>query len=213
MNEPKVLQVGTETPTEKIAGEHGTSSATVSSTPKELTKSEEVVAGVNQTNVKAVATGNTNERSLQVSQEQRAGHYERNVNSGIGFERSKGEKAVVNTITVEEVKSMLKVLENYINNIVETIRKGQYVEVDTTEYPTLDSFLASTGEQGTVYLYPVGNSANNYYQYIWEVDSWISLGTTTIDLSEYIKGTYLTQAEYDDLDTKDPNMYYFTPEE
>lgn len=99
-----------------------------------------------------------------------------------------------------------------IDYIIETIRKGQYVVVDTEEYPTLEDFLSSDGEQGTVYLYPVGNQANNYYQYVWETGDWISLGTTDLDLSGYIKGEYLTQAEYDALATKDPNKYYFIPE-
>ena len=76
-----------------------------------------------------------------------------------------------------------------IDAMLTAIREGQYIEVNTTLYPTLESFLESTGRQGTVYLYPVGNTANNYYQYIWEVNQWKSLGTTELDLSNYYNKT------------------------
>lgn len=111
------------------------------------------------------------------------------------------------SLTIEELRRILEIYES-----IEGLKQGQYVAVDTEEYPTLEDFLDSDGEQGTVYLYPIGNDDNNYYQYIWESGDWISLGTTNLELSGYIKGTYLTQAEYDALETKDPDMYYFIPE-
>lgn len=111
-------------------------------------------------------------------------------------------------LTVNELRRYIEIAD-----AIENVRKGQYTLVDTEEYPTLEDFLDSDGEQGVVYLYPVGNDNNNYYQYIWEETDWIDLGSTNLDLSGYIKGTYLTAQQYEDLDTKDPNMYYFIPEE
>ena len=111
-------------------------------------------------------------------------------------------------LTINELRRYIEIAD-----AIENVRKGQYTLVDTEEYPTLEDFLDSDGEQGIVYLYPVGNEGNNYYQYIWEETDWISLGSTDLDLSGYIKGTYLTAQQYEDLDTKDSNMYYFIPEE
>lgn len=185
--------VQTNDVTETEAGESGVASSHVTTEAREAAVSEQENENVNMTNVRAVATGNTNERSLTVAQDYRAGHYERNAESGRGFERSKGEKNVVNTITVDEVKMLIKkyggnadvYTREQIDEMLATIREGQYVKVDTTEYPTLEDFLASEGEQGTVYLYPVGNEENNYYQYIWEVSEWVSLGSTRVDMSGY----------------------------
>lgn len=190
-NEPKVLNVnGYQTTTEKVSGGQGTSSATVSSAPKELQKSEQSQVGVDLTNVKGTATGNTEERSLKVSKDATVGSYVADTNRAGNPGRTK--RNIVNTVTVEEVKALIKKYgggnsysKEQIDEMLATIREGQYVKVDTTEYPTLEDFLASEGEQGTVYLYPVGNEENNYYQYIWEVSEWVSLGTTALDLSNY----------------------------
>ena len=190
-NEPKVLNVnGYQTTTEKVSGGQGTSSATVLSAPKGLQKSEQSQVGVDLTNVKGTATGNTEERSLKVSKDATVGSYVADTNRAGNPGRTK--RNIVNTVTVEEVKALIKKYgggdsysKEQIDEMLATIREGQYVEVDTTEYPTLENFLASEGEQGTVYLYPVGNEENNYYQYIWEVSEWVSLGTTALDLSGY----------------------------
>lgn len=192
-NEPKVLNVNNyQTTTEKVSGGQGTSSATVSSAPKELQKSEQSQVGVDLTNVKGTATGNTEERSLKVSKDATVGSYVADTNRAGNPGRTK--RNIVNTVTVEEVKALIKKYgggdsysKEQIDEMLVTIREGQYVKVDTTEYPTLEDFLASEGEQGTVYLYPVGNEENNYYQYIWEVSEWVSLGTTALDLSGYLK--------------------------
>jgi hypothetical protein len=82
--------------------------------------------------------------------------------------------------------------KGYVDNAIQEFLQNEYQAVDTTEYPTLDSFLASTGEEGYIYLYPTGVN-NDYYQYIWE-GSWVSLGTTQLDLSNYY-----TKSETDTL--------------
>lgn len=75
-----------------------------------------------------------------------------------------------------------------ITNAIETLKRGSYTKVDTTEYPTLQDFLDTEGEEGYLYLYPVNTSDEDegYYQYIWENDLWIPLGTTKIDIANMV---------------------------
>lgn len=213
-NEPKVLNVGTEEIAEKEKGDSGLSSAQVGTEAKTVEKASEEPKGVYVANENEV---NDNSKTLRTGKEAPKGRYVAPTERLGGFERSAGERGVVNTITVEEVKALIKQSQTFtlgqLQKAIETIRQGQYVEVDTTEYPTLEDFLESTGEQGTVYLYPVENEANNYYQYIWENGTWVDLGTTELDLQNVIRGIYISQQDYDDLETKDENLYYFIPEE
>ena len=221
MSEPKVLEVSATEKPELEKGESGLSSASVGTEARESRQSESAQTGVNLTNLRGAATGNTEERSLRVTRETPSGVYVHRDGAGEGFSRSVDDKKqIVNMILVNEVKKLIRqygkgfyYTKEQIDYIVETLRKGQYVEVDTTEYPTLEDFLESTGEQGTVYLYPVENEANNYYQYIWENGNWVDLGTTQLDLQNVIRGIYISQEDYDDLETKDENLYYFIPEE
>lgn len=91
--------------------------------------------------------------------------------------------------------------KSYVDNLVSTIKQDNIVVVDTTEYETLDDFLASTGEEGDIYLYPIDttDSSKGYYRYVWENNSWLPLGTTEIDLSDYATlsdlGNYYTKTE------------------
>lgn len=220
-DEPRLLEVGSDSRPETINAGQRDSEAIVENESRELSNSEVSPNNVNATNEQGQADVSTTPKALKVSKDTVKGVYVADTNRNTGFERSTADKkSIVNTITVDEVKQLLKELDAEIqarvDAIVETIRKGQYVVVNTTTYPTLESFLASTGEQGTVYLYPVGNVANNYYQYVWEVNQWISLGTTQVDLSGYaLKSQFvtLTEQQYEDLDPKDPDTFYFIYEE
>lgn len=75
-----------------------------------------------------------------------------------------------------------------VDSIVSTLNANSFINVDTTEYPTLADFLASTGEEGHVYLYPIDltDLSKGYDQYIWESGDWLHIGTTEIDLSNYV---------------------------
>ena len=81
--------------------------------------------------------------------------------------------------------------EEYVDSAITDFLQNEYSKVNTTTYPTLDDFLASTGEEGYIYLYPIDTSdeSKGYYQYIWENNAWVSLGTTQIDLSGYVEKT------------------------
>lgn len=86
--------------------------------------------------------------------------------------------------------------KSYVDSAIADFLQNEYSKVNTTTYPTLDDFLASTGEEGYIYLYPIDTSdeSKGYYQYIWENNAWVSLGTTQIDLSDYYD-----KQEVDDL--------------
>ena len=60
--------------------------------------------------------------------------------------------------------------EEYVDNAISNFLQNEYTKVDTTTYPTLNSFLTSTGEEGYIYLYPIDTSdeSKGYYQYIQE---------------------------------------------
>ena len=91
----------------------------------------------------------------------------------------------------DKVPSVNKDLTNkkYVDELISAIKKNAFTLVDTTTYTTLDSFLATTGEEGYIYLYPLdlNDISKGYYQYIYENNAWLSLGTTQIDLSDYVK--------------------------
>jgi len=103
--EARVLDKVSESTTETVKGESGVGSVSVGTEAKEISKSEENT-NVNQTNIKAVV--NDTKRALRVSEEQPKGEYVVQTERLGGFERSAGEKSVVNTITVEEVKALIK---------------------------------------------------------------------------------------------------------
>lgn len=100
--------------------------------------------------------------------------------SGVNLENTKADKA--DTYTKEE-----------ISNIIDTLKSGEQIIINTSEYPTLEDFLQNypDKEEGHIYLYPIDTSDNTkgYYRYIWEkvnnTYQWINLGDTDIDLSNY----------------------------
>lgn len=71
---------------------------------------------------------------------------------------------------------------------LEALKRDAYQEVDLTEYPTLADFLASEGEDGVMYLYPIDTSdlTKGYYRYIYENSAWQPMGTTQMDFSNYV---------------------------
>lgn len=79
--------------------------------------------------------------------------------------------------------------KKYVDDKIEDAMRNSYKEVDITEYPTLEDFLESTGEEGYMYLYPIDTTdlTKGYYRYIWENNAWVDLGTTQMDLTGYTK--------------------------
>lgn len=64
-----------------------------------------------------------------------------------------------------------------VDNLLSNLKKATITVVDT---------LPATGSKGIIYL--VGTSAP-YEQYVWEGSAWIDLGSTEIDLSNYVNTT------------------------
>lgn len=71
-----------------------------------------------------------------------------------------------------------------IDNLISNLKKATITVVET---------LPATGEEGIIYL--VGTSAP-YEQYVWEGSAWIDLGSTEIDLSNYVNTTGTLTADY-----------------
>lgn len=72
--------------------------------------------------------------------------------------------------------------------------------------------LPAEGENNVFYLVPTGNE-NIYTNYVWAYDddgigSFISLGSTEISFDGYVKQVYLTQDEFDEIETPDPTVDY-----
>lgn len=64
-----------------------------------------------------------------------------------------------------------------VDNLLSNLKKATITVVET---------LPATGSEGIIYL--VGTSAP-YEQYVWEGSAWIDLGSTEIDLSNYVNTT------------------------
>lgn len=98
-----------------------------------------------------------------------------------------GQIYVPLTPTVTQHATSKSYVDDTVANAIATVKSNAFILVNTTTYPTRDSFLASTGEEGYIYLYPINLSdpTKGYYQYIWENGSWLDIGTTQIDLSDY----------------------------
>jgi len=71
---------------------------------------------------------------------------------------------------------------------VATLKANIIVLVNTTTYPELADFLASTGEEGKIYWYPIDTSdlTKGYQTYVWENNAFIFAGNTIIDLTSVI---------------------------
>ena len=103
-----------------------------------------------------------------------------------------------------------KYVDDYVDGAIATIKQNAFIVVDTTTYPTLNSFLATTGEEGYIYLYPIDNNdlTKGYQQYIWESNGWLFIGYTRIDLEPYAT-KYYVDTRFNYL----MNIYEFTQEQ
>lgn len=111
------------------------------------------------------------------------------LDNGTGYSGNVARRDTSNQLHVPQTPTAddHAVSKKYADTLVADIKKDSYKEVDTTEYPTLNDFLASTGEEGFLYLYPIDTTdlTKGYYRYVWENNTWLDLGTTQIDLSDY----------------------------
>lgn len=61
--------------------------------------------------------------------------------------------------------------------------------------------LPSTGEHGVIYLVPVSGGANIYDEYIYVNNSFEKIGSTDIDLSNYVQFSDLTAITNSEIDS------------
>lgn len=75
-----------------------------------------------------------------------------------------------------------KVLANkqYVDNAISSVLNGAFQIVET---------LPETGKQGVIYAVPMEDNPSVYELYVWEDNSYKSLGKTEIDLSNYYNKT------------------------
>lgn len=95
-----------------------------------------------------------------------------------------------NKISVDNtVAKKNEVAETYATKSeVATVKSNIVVLVNTTTYPTLADFLASEGEEGKIYWYPIDTTdlTKGYQTYVWENNAYIFAGNTIIDLTSII---------------------------
>lgn len=70
--------------------------------------------------------------------------------------------------------------KQYVDNAISSVLNGAFQIVDV---------LPETGKQGVIYAVPVEGNQSAYELYVWEDNSYKSLGKTEIDLSDYYNKT------------------------
>ena len=104
-NEPKELNVGGGITTETVYGGGETKEGSVGTEAKESAENKEISNNINKTEEKAIV--NDTKKSLKVSEDAPKGKYADEKALG-GTGQSKGKKAIVNTVTVNEVKCLIE---------------------------------------------------------------------------------------------------------
>ncbi len=88
-----------------------------------------------------------------------------------------------------------KVIKEYVDNAIGGITQIRFELVNT---------LPATGENGVIYLVPNGGSGSNVKdEYIWieSTSSFEKIGTTDVDLSNYVQYSDLVEVSTSDIDS------------
>lgn len=112
-----------------------------------------------------------------------------------GIEAQANKTVVDNAVNASSTNPISNsAIKDYVDRAVAAITGINFSIVQT---------LPATGETGTIYLVPnSGSSGNSYDEYIWIDSNFEKIGTTDVDLSDYMKETDmvpLTTAEIDAL--------------
>lgn len=92
--------------------------------------------------------------------------------SGSVVRKNASGQVTVPTTPTENTDASSK---GYVDSVVATVKSNTFQVV---------SNLPQQGEEGIIYLVEISSSV--YEQFIWETNGYISLGTTQIDLSDYV---------------------------
>lgn len=106
---------------------------------------------------------------------------------------------VVNNLTSTDTDSALSAAQGKVlKDLIDAITSFSYEVVQT---------LPASGQNGKIYLVPIdesGGPSDNYYEeYIWVNNAWEMIGTTEMDLTNYVQfsalATVATSGNYTDL--------------
>lgn len=90
-----------------------------------------------------------------------------------------------------------KVTESQVNTAITNALKN----IQGISYSIVEN-LPTTGEAGIIYLISnSGTNPNAYDEYIWITDKFERIGTTEVDLTDYLKVTDIVAITNDEIDT------------
>lgn len=93
-----------------------------------------------------------------------------------------------------------KAVKSYVTDAVAGITGLNFKILSSGEYDSSTGVPTITGEAGYIYLVPVSGTANNTYtEYIWINNGFERIGSTDVDLSDYLKTTDITEYTADEI--------------
>ena len=123
------------------------------------------------------------------------------------------ERSGSNTITAIGIfmKGKIPTVDNVVtessNNAASSAAVYKYVadklkDIGGISFKMVDS-LPETGDGKYIYLLPKteAETQNSYDEYIWYNSAWEKIGTTDIDLTDYVKSTDLHEITADEVNT------------
>jgi hypothetical protein len=87
-----------------------------------------------------------------------------------------------------------KAVKTYVTDAIAGITGMNFKVLASGEYDASTGIPTITGEAGYIYLVPISGTANNAYdEYIYINNSFEKIGSTDIDLSDYLKTSDVTE--------------------
>ena len=93
-----------------------------------------------------------------------------------------------------------KAVKSYVTDAVAGITGLNFKILSSGEYDASTGVPIITSEAGYIYLVPASGTANNTYtEYIWINNGFERIGSTDVDLSDYLKITDITEYTADEI--------------
>ena len=93
-----------------------------------------------------------------------------------------------------------KAVKSYVTDAVAGITGLNFKILSSGEYDASTGIPTVSGAAGYIYLVPVSGTANNTYtEYIWINNGFERIGSTDVDLSDYLKTTDITEYTADEI--------------
>ena len=122
--------------------------------------------------------------------------------AGTSYIQYLNENSIIDNLTSTSNTRPLSAKQGKVlKDLIDAITGFSYEVVQT---------LPASGQNGKIYLVPIdesgGPSTNYYDEYIWVNNAWEQIGTTEMDLTNYVQfsdlATVATTGDYDDLNDK-----------